>query len=159
MKKFFAIMIALLSVVAIQAELPAVTLQDMDGKSVNTAELTNGGKPMIISFWATWCKPCMRELKALHELYADWQEETGVKIVIVSIDQAQDANKVKPLVDGFGWEFDVLRDPNGDFKRAMNVQMVPHVFVIDGKGNIIHNHAGYTDGAEEELYELITNAK
>ena len=159
MKKFFAIMIALLSVVAIQAELQAVTLQNMDGKSVNTAELTNGGKPMIISFWATWCKPCMRELKALHELYADWQEETGVKIVIVSIDQAQDANKVKPLVDGFGWEFDVLLDPNGDFKRAMNVQMVPHVFVIDGKGNIIHNHAGYTDGAEEELYELITNAK
>ena len=159
MKKFFAIMIALLSVVAIQAELPAVTLQDMDGKSVNTAELTNGGKPMIISFWATWCKPCMRELKALHELYADWQEETGAKIVIVSIDQAQDANKVKPLVDGFGWEFDVLLDPNGDFKRAMNVQMVPHVFVIDGKGNIIHNHTGYTDGAEEELYELITNAK
>ena len=159
MKKFFAIMIALLSVVAIQAELPAVTLQDMDGKSVNTAELTNGGKPMIISFWATWCKPCMRELKALHELYADWQEETGAKIVIVSIDQAQDANKVKPLVDGFGWEFDVLLDPNGDFKRAMNVQMVPHVFVIDGKGNIIHNHTGYTDGAEEELYELMTNAK
>ena len=159
MKKFFAIMIALLSVVAIQAELPAVTLQNMDGKSVNTAELTNGGKPMIISFWATWCKPCMRELKALHELYADWQEETGVKIVIVSIDQAQDANKVKPLVDGFGREFAVLLDPNGDFKRAMNVQMVPHVFVIDGKGNIIHNHDGYTDGAEEELYELITNAK
>ena len=159
MKKLFAIMIALMSVLAIRAELPAVTLQDMDGKSVNTAELTNGGKPMIISFWATWCKPCMRELKALHELYADWQDETGVKIVIVSIDQAQDANKVKPLVDGFGWEFDVLLDPNGDFKRAMNVQMVPHVFVIDGKGNIIHNHAGYTDGAEEELYELIKNAK
>ena len=159
MKKLLSLTIALLSVMMLRAELPAVTLQDMDGHSVNTATLTNNGKPMIISFWATWCKPCMRELKALHELYADWQDETGVKIVIVSIDQAQDANKVKPLVDGFGWEFDVLLDPNGDFKRAMNVQMVPHVFVLDGKGNVIFNHSGYTDGAEEELYELIKNEK
>lgn len=138
-----------------KAELPSVNLTDMDGHAVNTASLSNDGKPMIISFWATWCKPCMRELKALHELYPDWQEETGVRIVIVSIDQAQDANKVKPLVDGFGWEFDVLLDPNGDFKRAMNVQMIPHVFVLDGQGNVIFNHVGYTDGGEEELYELI----
>lgn len=155
MKKLLAIAVALLSVVAMRAELPSVQLQDINGKTVNTAEISNDGKPIIISFWATWCKPCLRELKAIHEVYPDWQDETGVKMIIVSIDQAQDANKVKPLVDGFGWEYDVLLDPNGDFKRAMNVQMVPHVFVLDGKGNVIHNHAGYTDGAEDELYELI----
>ncbi len=137
------------------ARLPSVQLKDLAGKSVNTAQLSNHGKPMIISFWATWCKPCMRELKAIHELYADWQEETGVRMVIVSIDAAQDAQKVKPLVDGFGWEYDVLLDPNGDFKRAMNVQAIPHVFILDGKGNIVHNHSGYTDGSEEEIYEII----
>ena len=135
--------------------LPAVQLKDINGKPVNTAKISNNGKPIIISFWATWCKPCIRELKAIHELYPEWQDETGVHIIIVSIDDAQNAQKVKPLVDGLGWEYEVLLDPNGDFKRAMNVQAVPHVFVIDGKGNIIHNHSGYTDGSEQELYELI----
>jgi len=135
--------------------LPAVQLKDINGKPVNTAKISNDGKPIIISFWATWCKPCIRELKAIHELYPEWQDETGVRIIIVSIDDAQNAQKVKPLVDGLGWEYEVLLDPNGDFKRAMNVQAVPHVFVIDGKGNIIHNHSGYTDGSEQELYELI----
>jgi peroxiredoxin len=137
------------------ATLPAVPLKDLNGMPVNTATLSNNGKPMIISFWATWCKPCIRELKAIHELYPDWKQETGVRIIIISIDDAQNAQKVRPLVDGYGWEYDVLLDPNGDFKRAMNVQSVPHVFVLDGKGNIIHNHCGYTDGAEDELYELL----
>ena len=137
------------------AALPGVQLKDLNGKPVNTAKLTNNGKPMIISFWATWCKPCIRELKAIHELYPEWRDETGVRIIIVSIDDAQNAQKVKPMVDGMGWEYDVLLDPNGDFKRAMNVQSVPHVFVLDGKGNIVHNHSGYTDGAETELYDII----
>ena len=139
----------------IVAALPSTQLKDLNGKTVDTAKLTNGGKPVIISFWATWCKPCMRELKALHEVYADWQDETGVRIIIVSIDQAQDAQKVKPLVDGNGWEFDVLLDLSGDFKRAMGVQSIPHVFVLDGKGKIVHNHVGYTDGSEDELLEII----
>ena len=137
------------------ATLPAVPLKDMNGMPVNTDPLSNNGKPMIISFWATWCKPCIRELKTIHELYPDWKQETGVRIIIVSIDDAQNAQKVRPLVDGYDWEYDVLLDPNGDFKRAMNVQSVPHVFVLDGKGNIILNHSGYTDGAEDELYELL----
>lgn len=137
------------------AQLPSVQLKDINGKKVDTSKLSNGGKPMIISFWATWCKPCLRELKAIHEVYPDWQDETGVRVVIVSIDQAQDVQKVKPLVDGMGWEYDCLLDPNGDFKRLMQVQNVPHVFVVDGKGKIVHNHAGYTDGGEKELYEII----
>lgn len=141
---------------SLSAQLPSVKLKDVDGKTVDTGKLSNNGKPLIISFWATWCKPCIRELKAIHEVYADWQDETGVKVVIVSIDQAQDAQKVKPMIDGLGWEYDCLLDPNGDFKRAMNVQNVPHLFVLDGKGKIIMNHTGYTDGGEQEIYELIS---
>ena len=142
--------------VALHAQVPSLQLKDINGKTVNTANIIkNNGKPVIISFWATWCKPCLRELKAIHEVYADWQDETGVKMIIVSIDQAQDANKVKPLVDGNGWEYEVLLDPNSDFKRAMNVQNVPHVFVLDGKGKIVYNHAGYVDGGEEDIYEAL----
>ncbi|MBQ2291942.1 MAG: TlpA family protein disulfide reductase [Paludibacteraceae bacterium] len=156
MKKILMMAMMVVAAVALHAQVPNVQLKDINGKTVQTASLTNnGGKPVIISFWATWCKPCLRELKAIHEVYADWQDETGVKMYIVSIDQAQDANKVKPLVDGFGWEYEVLLDPNGDFKRAMNVQNVPHVFVINGKGKIVFNHAGYVDGGEEDIREAL----
>ncbi len=155
MKKCLFIALVLLSAIQLHAQLPNVRLQDIDGNTVQTGSISNDDKPIIISFWATWCKPCLRELKAIHEVYPDWQNETGVKMIIVSIDQAQDANKVKPLVDGFGWEYEVLLDPNGDFKRAMNVQNVPHVFVLDGKGKIVYNHAGYTEGGEQDIYDAL----
>ena len=133
------------------AALPQVMLSDMDGNQVEVSRLAQSGKPVILSFFATWCKPCMRELKAIHELYPDWQDETGVEMYIISVDQAQDIRKVKPLVNGNGWEYHVLLDPNGTLKRAMNVQNIPHLFVIDSKGRTVYNHTGYTDGDEEEL--------
>ncbi len=156
MKKILMMAMMVVAAVALHAQVPNVQLKDINGKTVQTASIANNdGNPVIISFWATWCKPCLRELKAIHEVYADWQDETGVKMYIVSIDQAQDANKVKPLVDGNGWEYEVLLDPNGDFKRAMNVQNVPHVFVLDGKGKIVYNHVGYVDGGEEDIREAL----
>lgn len=151
------LVIAFLAIVGIaQAQtLPAVTLKDINGKTVQTDKLSNDGKPFIISFFATWCKPCNRELSAISEVYADWQDETGVKLIAVSIDQAQNINKVKPLVDSNGWEYDVLLDPNSDFKRALGIQMIPYVIIVDGKGNIVYKHNGYTDGAEKELIEKV----
>ena len=137
------------------AQLPSVTLKDINGKTINTAELKNNGKPFIIDFFATWCKPCNRELDAIAEVYDEWKEETGVKIFAVSIDVAQNMNKVKPLVDNHGWEYDVLLDPNSDFKRALGIQMIPYVLIVDGKGNIVYKHNGYTDGAETELIEKV----
>lgn len=137
------------------AQLPSVTLKDINGKTVDTAKLSNGGKPFVISFFATWCKPCNRELAAISEVYDEWREETGVKVIAVSIDQAQNINKVKPLVDGNGWTYDVLLDPNSDFKRALGIQMIPYVLLVDGRGNIVYKHNGYTEGAEQELIEKI----
>lgn len=147
--------ICICSSLSVSAQLPAVQLKDLSGKPVNTAELSNDGKPYVISFWATWCKPCRRELKAIHEVYPDWQEETGMKLIAVSVDKAQDVTKVKPVVDASGWEYEVLLDPNGEFQRAMGVQNVPHTIVVDGDGKIVESHSGYTEGSEEHLIELI----
>lgn len=137
------------------AQLPAVQLKTIDGRSVSTDTLSNGGKPIIIDFFATWCKPCNRELNAIHEVYPEWQEETGVKLIAVSIDVAQNTHKVKPLVDQYGWDYEVLLDPNSDFKRALGIQMIPYVLIVDGNGNIVYKHNGYTDGAEIELIEKV----
>ena len=152
MKRVFVFLLAALCGLGVLAAvLPDITLQDVDGKNVNVANLGKTGKPVIISFFATWCKPCMRELKAVHEIYPDLQEETGVEMYIVSVDKGQDSQKVKPLVDGNGWEYHVLLDPNGTFARAMNVQPIPHMFILDSKGKIVYTHVGYSAGDEEEV--------
>ena len=157
MKKTVLSLLVLLTcaIGTVSAQLPSVTLKDINGKAVRTDTLSNNGKPFIIDFFATWCKPCNRELKAISEMYNEWREETGVKIFAISIDQAQNANKVKPLVDENGWEYDVLLDPNSEFKRALGVQMIPYVLICDGKGNIVYKHNGYTEGAENELIEKV----
>ena len=156
MMKKIATLLTMVTVAMIAlAQLPAVTLKTLDGGSVQSETLSNDGKPFIIDFFATWCKPCNRELSAIAEVYEDWQQETGVKIFAVSIDQAQNTNKVKPLVDQNEWEYDVLLDPNSDLLKALGGQMIPFVVVVDGEGNIVAKHSGYTDGGENELIEEV----
>lgn len=145
----------IMNVEVVQAQLPHVIIKDISGQSVSTDTLSNGGKPFVIDFFATWCKPCNRELDAISEVYEDWQQETGVKIIAVSIDQAHNINKVKPLVDNHGWEYEVLLDPNSDFRRALGIQMIPYVIICDGQGKIVYRHQGYTDGDEMELIEKV----
>lgn len=155
MKRLLVLTMVAVLAIGCFAQLPSVTLKDINGKTVNTAQLNNDGKPFIISFFATWCKPCQRELDAINEVIVDWEDETGVKLIAVSIDQGQNVDKVKPLVDSKGWEYEVLLDPNGDFKRALNVSLVPTVFVIDGNGKIADQRSGYTDGSEQHLIEKV----
>jgi cytochrome c biogenesis protein CcmG, thiol:disulfide interchange protein DsbE len=81
-------------------KLPNVTVTDMKGNKVNTDKLFNDGNPIIISFWATWCKPCIKELTTIADIYEDWQKETGVKLYAVSIDDSRSTAQVKTLVNG-----------------------------------------------------------
>ena len=157
MKKLYLLIAAMMvaTFACAQTRLPNITLKDVSGNDVRLGTLSNNGKPIVVAFFATWCKPCNRELNAIDEVYSDWQQETGVKIVAVSIDQAQNINKVKPLVDENGWTYQVLLDPNGELKRAMGVQMIPYTLLLDGKGDIVYKHNGYADGAETELYQKV----
>ena len=135
--------------------LPSVKVKNLKGSLVNIQTIENDGNPIVISFWATWCKPCKKELNTIAEVYEDWQDNTGVKLVAISIDDSRSSSKVKPYVNSSGWEYEIYLDPNRDFSRSLGVSTVPHTFLLDGKGNIVWEHRGYIEGDEEELLEQI----
>lgn len=137
------------------ADIPAVNIQTLEGSTFNTSNISNDGAPIIINFWATWCAPCKRELNNIAEMYEDWQDETNVKIVAISIDDTRNIAKVAPYVNGKNWDYEVYLDPNGDFKRAMGVNNVPHTFLLDGNGKIVHQSNSYSEGDEYGLFELV----
>ncbi len=136
-------------------QIPSVNIKTINGGIINTSEFQNNNNPIIISFWATWCKPCKEELENIHEVYEEWVEETNVKLIAISIDDARNASKIKPLVNSKGWEYEVYHDSNSEFATQMGVKPIPHTFLLDGKKTIVWNHTGYTDGDEEDLYEKI----
>ncbi|MGB9702706.1 MAG: TlpA family protein disulfide reductase [Candidatus Kapaibacteriota bacterium] len=143
--------------------LPKVTVKDLQGNSVEATSFNNDGKPFLIDFWATWCVPCIRELNNISKVYDKWQEETGVKLIAISIDDSRTSKKVTPFVKGRGWKFEFFIDENSELKRAMNVSNPPHTFLVNGKGEIIWEHTGYADGAEDEVIakvkELLSKEK
>ena len=141
-----------------QSDLPRVDIKDLTGKTINTSSLLDGDSPVILSFWATWCSPCIKELDAISESLEDWQDETDVRVIAISIDDSRTSMRVGPLADGRGWEFDVYLDSNGDLKRAMNVVNPPHTFVINTKGEIVYQHTAYAEGDEEDLFEQVKQA-
>jgi len=136
-------------------DLPSASVKTLDGKTVDTKSFENDGKPIIISFWATWCKPCVLELNTIADEYEEWQDETGVKLIAISIDDARNMAKVAPFVNGKDWDYEVYMDPNGDFKRVMNVNTVPHTFVLNGDKQVVWSHNAYSPGDEEHLYEIV----
>jgi thiol-disulfide isomerase/thioredoxin len=138
-----------------QSALPNVQVQTLEGKKVSSSSFANGGKPIIINFWATWCAPCKKELSAIAEKYDDWQAKTGVKLIAISIDDARTMARVKPYVSGQDWAYEVYLDPNGDLKRALNVNNVPHTFLVNGKGEVVWQHNNYEPGDENELYRKV----
>lgn len=136
-------------------KLPAISLKTLDGKNINTSQITNEGKPLIIIFWKSCCPPNIKLLDAIHEVYSEWQEKTGVVLYAVSIDDSRTSSKIVPLVNGKGWEFNVLLDVNSDFKRAMNVVATPHIFILNKNNNIIWQKMTYSPGDEDEIYKIL----
>ena len=138
--------------------LPAVNVKTMDGKSVNIQTLVGNGKITVISFWATWCSPCKRELDAISEIYEDWQEDFNVELLAITIDDARGVAKVPAMVAAKGWEYKILSDSKQDLQRALNFQTVPQTFLLNADGEIVYTHSGYTSGDEYELEDEIKKA-
>ena len=158
MKKTILILslfIGFASITFAQNKLPNVVIESMYGDEVKVSDFQNEGNPIIISFWATWCKPCISELDAINDQYEDWQDETGVKLIAISIDDERSSATVRSMSAGRDWPYDIYLDKNQNLKRALNVVNVPHTFLLNGKGEIVWQHNSYVPGAEDELYEEV----
>ncbi|WP_027378553.1 TlpA family protein disulfide reductase [Chryseobacterium daeguense] len=134
-------------------QLPNVSLSNLTGEKLNVSKIESS-EPVVMSFWATWCLPCMEELNTINDKYDDWKKETKFKMYAISTDDARTTSKVKTVVKSKGWSYDILLDPNQSLKRALNINSIPYTVLVH-KGKIVYSHVGYSAGDEEELISKI----
>lgn len=135
--------------------LPDVTLKTLKGESISLQDFAKDGKITVVSFWATWCAPCKKELDAIADLYEDWQEDYDMELVAISIDTRRAVATVPAMVASKGWDYTVLTGKATELQNALNFQTIPQTFLVDQEGNIVYHHNGYLPGDEFELEEKI----
>jgi thiol-disulfide isomerase/thioredoxin len=158
LKNIFFTLIVLLNVVGLSANnnpFPSINIKTLDGKTINTSEFTSKGKITVVSFWATWCTPCKRELDVINEVYSEWAEKYNLQLLAITIDDARGLTKVPAMVQSKGWEFTVLADSKQELQQSLNFQTIPQTFLLNEKGEIVYAHNGYNPGDEVELEHKI----
>lgn len=148
---FIAALIFSFAFAKAQTSLPEISLKNLDGKEISLATLSDD-KTVVVSLWATWCVPCIRELDTIAEVYEEMQQEINFELVAISVDDSRSTRRVKPAVMGKGWEYTVLLDPNNDVRRHLGNPNVPLTLIIKN-GEIVYRHSSFTPGAEDELFE------
>ncbi|MCA0933503.1 TlpA family protein disulfide reductase [Lutimonas saemankumensis] len=143
----------LITEVHAQKKLPPVFLSDLEGKRMNLNKLSED-HPVILSFWATWCEPCLRELSAMDRDLDLIENELNSKLAAISIDDSRTTSRIVPLLKGNEWSFEVFLDQNQDLKRTFNIIDIPHTIIVF-RNKIVYEHTGYINGDERVLYEEI----
>ena len=137
-----------------QITIPNINLNTLSGKSVKIQDEISKDKITILSFWASWCVPCINELDAISEVYDEWQEDFNMELIAISTDDARTQKRIRPMVNGKGWPYKILLDKNQELKRALNISTIPQIIILkDSK--IIYIHSGYSPGVEDEFYDII----
>ncbi|MEN9322564.1 MAG: hypothetical protein RIT03_379 [Bacteroidota bacterium] len=143
------------SAVFAQKQLPNLSLSNTEGKTLSlTADFAEKDKLYIFSFWATWCTPCIQELDEMNDIQDEWKKTLNFEIIAVATDDSRTQKRVKPLVSGKEWTYQVLLDTNQDFKRAMTIVNIPYTIVVKNN-EIVHIQNGYVPGNEKDLYEKL----
>jgi cytochrome c biogenesis protein CcmG/thiol:disulfide interchange protein DsbE len=132
-------------------EVPSIQVEDLAGKKINLKEYVKPGKNYVLTFWATWCVPCKRELTNMVDLQPKWRDNFNTEIIAVSTDDSRAKSKIKSYVAGENWPFTVMLDQNQDLMRALGIQSIPFTMIIDKNGQIVYSHNSYVEGDEFEI--------
>ncbi len=151
----FAALFIIASAFAIEKSFPKVELKDLKGNKVKTESFIDNKKVTVVSFFATWCKPCQLEMDNISEIYEDWQADYDVEMIAISVDNARSTAKLNTLVKLKDWPFEILVDDRQQIQNILGFQTIPQTFLLDENGNIVYEHNGYKSGDEVELEDHI----
>ncbi len=132
-----------------------IDLKGMKGERTTMDKILPEGKNVILSFWATWCGPCKKELDAIQEKYEAWQNKYNVELIAISTDNARTAGRVKAMVKQYKWPYAVYQDMEDQSKQIFNYESIPFTAVLDAQGNLVYTHIGYSNGDEKLLEKAL----
>ena len=128
------------------------SLKDLRGKTHRVSDYK--GKVVVVSLWATWCKPCLRELKFLKKVKATNPDK--LEILAVATDGPNTASRIRPVAKRSKLTMPVLLDSDGAVMGALNSRAIlPHSTYIDQKGNVAYSHSGFVAGDEDVILDVI----
>lgn len=152
MKKIISILVAAVAAAALcqaQEISPNAIVKDLSGNSIQMGDVLKDDV-VIVSFWATWCKPCQNELDALAEIEDSWADR--LRVVAISIDDARSVARVRSTVKAKMWPYEVYTDENSELAKSLNISSIPFVMIV-ADGKTVYSHTGYTPGSERLLVE------
>lgn len=153
-KTSLSILFILLSVSSLSQNIvPNTKLKNLESEFIYTNDVLIENNFYIISFWATWCIPCINELDAIVDIYEDFEKD-NIEVIAISTDDARTKKRVRPMINGKDWNFKILLDENHDLKRALNIVGIPHTIITKGT-KIIYRRIGYSPGEEVDLFDFI----
>ena len=155
MKKLFFLLLFVGMHCFSQKNLPDLNLPTLDGKKLSLKnDFSEKDKLYVFSFWASWCGPCINELDEINEVQEEWKKTINFEVIAVATDDSRTQKRVKPLVNGKGWEYIILLDTNQDFKSALSIVNIPYTIVVKNN-KIVHIQNGYVPGSEVDLLEKL----
>lgn len=148
-------LLLLMAAIAWADAMPDFRLPDENGKNVALSSLLGKG-PILIDFWADYCKPCKEAMPMLHNLATKYDSLT---VVLVSLDKPKDQQRAKNYLKQNKFKFVTLFDPDQSLAKKLNVSIPPHTFILDSSGEIVHSHKGFTpdvmEGYEHHIRVLL----
>ena len=134
---------------------PDFALPDVNGDKLRLYDRLKDG-PILVDFWATWCKPCIQELPMLDEIFKTYSPQ-GLQVWAISTDNPRSSSKVKPFTRGEGFQFTVLMDTDLEVRKLFGGTAMPLTVLIAPSGEIAYQHLGYVPGDEKLLTEQVVN--
>jgi len=154
MKSFIYLVLFISSALLYSQDIPRGNINDLEGNTVEFEKLIKSDSPVIVSFWATWCMPCIQEMDEINKYYNQWKKETGVKFIAISLDNKRSTKRIPKLIKRKGWNYDFFVDNKYELAKAYKINSIP-LMLIFKNGKLIYKHQGYYKGVAGKIYDII----